>query len=38
MDLAPDVVRMMRGRPACQVWLRLLPPGEVKIYPWGGRT
>jgi hypothetical protein len=30
MDLPPDVVRMMRGRPACQVWLTLVQPGEAK--------
>jgi hypothetical protein len=30
MDLAPDVVRMMRDRPACQVWLTVLQPGEAK--------
>ena len=30
MDLAPDVVRMMRDRPACQVRLMLLQPGEAR--------
>jgi hypothetical protein len=30
MDLAPDVVRMMRARPGCEVWLTLLQPGEAK--------
>ena len=30
MDLAPDVVRMMRDRPARKVWLMLLQPGEAK--------
>jgi hypothetical protein len=30
MNLPPDVVRMMRDRPACQVWLTLLQPAEAK--------
>jgi hypothetical protein len=32
MDLTPDVVRMMRARPACEVWLTLLQPGEAKDF------
>jgi hypothetical protein len=32
MDLGPDVVRMMRDRQACQVWLTLLQPGEAKDF------
>lgn len=30
MNLAPDVVRLMRERPASQVWLTLLQPGEAE--------
>jgi hypothetical protein len=30
MDLAPDVVRMMRERSAGEIWLTLLQPGEAK--------
>ncbi len=32
MDLAPGVARMMRERPACQVWLTLLQPGDAKDF------
>src|SRR5918996_6337378 len=30
MDLAPDVVRMMRDRPACQVWFTVWRPGSSR--------
>ncbi|WP_020386947.1 hypothetical protein [Kribbella catacumbae] len=32
MDLAPEVVRMMRERPAIQVWLTLLQPHEAEDF------